>query len=237
MTTDKLCSFIRFYGLLGLATLYYFGVGFIRLLYRPKDDVVYWAAHGWGNFTLKQAGIRVEVDSKEHLQKTPAIFVLNHQSMLDLFILCALLPLKTLPVAKKSFKYIPILGCFMKSAGVVFLDRYHPQKAMVGMKKVQKLALEGYSLIMAPEGTRTRTGELQPLKKGAFYLALQTGLPLVPITIVGAFNLFPKSRWTPQSGTVKVFINPPISTLEWTGEDLPKEIEKVRNIFLSHLEM
>ncbi|MBI3018383.1 MAG: 1-acyl-sn-glycerol-3-phosphate acyltransferase [Deltaproteobacteria bacterium] len=198
--------------------------------------MVIWVAHKWGRFNLKHAKITLELHGQENLTRTPAIFVINHQSMLDIFIMSSLLPDKTLPIAKKSFSYIPILGWFLRAAGVVLIDRHHPSKALEGMKQARDSIIEqGLSIVMAPEGTRTKTGELQPLKKGAFYLAIQTKLPMIPITIVGAYSLFPKSSWIPKEGAVKVYIHLPISTQQWSIETIPDHIEQVRTIFLNHL--
>lgn len=194
-----------------------------------------WTAHHWGKFNLRHAQITLDIHGQENLARTPAIFVINHQSMLDVFIMSSILPEKTLPIAKKSFITIPILGWFLKTMGVVFIDRYHPSKALEGMKQARESIEQGLSIVMAPEGTRTKTGELQPLKKGAFYLAIQTQLPLIPITIVGAYDLFPKSSWTPHPGTVKVYIDPPLSTEHWSIETIPTHMEELRDIFLSHL--
>ncbi len=194
-----------------------------------------WVAHHWGKFNLKNARITLDIQGQENLAHTPAIFVINHQSMLDVFIMSSLLPPKTFPIAKKSFGYIPILGWFLKIIGTVLIDRHNPTKALEGMKQAQKIIESGLSIVIAPEGTRTPTGELQSLKKGAFYLAIQTRLPLIPITIVGAYALLPKSSWIPKRGTVKVYIDPPISTKSWAIETISSHSEAIRTIFLNHL--
>ena len=194
-----------------------------------------WVAHSWGRFNLKHAGVTLEVHNRNYLTHTPALFVVNHQSMLDVFIMSSLLPYKTLPIAKKSFGHIPILGWFLKAIGAVLIDRYNPQKALEGMKYAREIIERGFSIVIAPEGTRTKTGELQPLKKGAFYLAIQTKLPMILVTIVGAYSLFPKSSWIPKKGPVAVFIDPPLPTEQWTIETIPQHMEDVRSVFLSHL--
>lgn len=227
--------FLSFYGGLIGSMIYYLGFGLILMLFRSTEEVMQWAVPKWGKFNLKSAGIDLEISGRENLEKRPAIFVINHQSMLDLFITCYLRPPKTLGVAKKSLIYMPIIGLFMKAVGVVFLDRYDRMKALEGMRATKKLIDQGYSIAMAPEGTRTLTGELQPLKKGAFYLALQTGLPLIPITIVNAYQLFPRQAWLPKPGVVKVYIDPPIATKGLTEATIPTMIERVRSVFLSHL--
>ncbi len=227
--------FLSFYGGLVGSIIYYLGFGLILMLFRSTEEVMQWAIPKWGKFNLKSAGIDFEISGRENLEKRPAIFVINHQSMLDLFIMCYLRPPKTLGVAKKSLIYIPVIGLFMKAVGVVFLDRHDRMKALEGMRATKRLIDQGYSIVMAPEGTRTLTGELQPLKKGAFYLALQTGLPIIPITIVNAYQLFPRQSWIPKPGIVKVYIDPPIATKELTEATIPAMIERVHSVFLSHL--
>ncbi len=197
--------------------------------------MINWTAHSWGRFNLKHSQITLDIHGQENLARTPAIFVINHQSMIDLFTMSALLPENALPIAKKSFGHIPILGWFLRAAGVVLIDRYNPAKALEGMKQAKNSIDKGLSIVMAPEGTRTKTGELQPLKKGAFYLAIQTKLPMIPITIVGAYDLLPKSSWLPKSGTVTVYVDPPLTTTHWTIETISTHIELVRTIFLNHL--
>jgi len=231
----RLLKFLSFYFLLSFSILWYCTFGFILLLFKPKREVIQWVAHGWGRFNLNHAHITLELHGQDHLSKTPAIFVINHQSMLDLFIMSALLPDHTLPIAKKSFIYIPILGWFLKAVGVVLIDRHNPLKALEGMKQAREMIEQGISIVIAPEGTRTQTGELGPLKKGAFYLAMQTKLPMIPIIIAGAYDLFPKSSWIPRPGTVTVTITPPLSTHAWTPETLSQHITQVRSFFLSHL--
>lgn len=225
-----------FYALLFASTSYYFGLGLIFLFFwRKKEDVIAWVASHWGKFNLKQAGIQLDIVGLENTHTRPAIFIYNHQSILDIFILSTLISHKTLPMAKKSFLYFPFLGWFMKTVGAVFVERHDPQKAMLSLKQAQKVIREGYSFVMAPEGTRTRTGELLPFKRGAFQLALQMKLPIIPIIFSNAYSLFPKDAWSPHAGIVKVKILPPIDAAHWSMNILPEKIEEIRNVYLTYL--
>lgn len=226
---------ISFYGGLFFGTIYYCSLGLVQLLYQPHDEVIHRISKTWGFFILKCAHINLDIHGKMPTHNLPAIFITNHQSMLDLFISCVVSPIKTTAIAKKSFKYYPVLGWFMKAAHVIFIDRHHHQRAVESMKVAKAIVESGYSIMIAPEGTRTRTGELQPLKKGAFYLALQTGLPIIPITIVNAYQLFPRHAWMPKPGTIQVYIDEPIFTKTWTETSLPEHIENIRHVFLKHL--
>lgn len=226
---------IRFYFLLFFITLYYFSKAFIALLYKPRQEVVHWVSNTWGSSVLEHLNIKVNVFGHKHLGKSPAILVTNHQSLLDFFVMCKLAPFKTTAIAKKSLLYLPLIGLFMKIAGVVFIDRSHQGRALEAMDTARQIIKKGYTVLIAPEGTRTHTGELQPLKKGAFYLALQTHLPMIPITIVNAYELFPRHAWFPKPGAIDVFIDSPIDTSSWTEETLPQVINRISHIFLSHL--
>ena len=104
------------------------------------------------------------------------------------------------------------------------------------MKEARVAAEKGYSFLIAPEGTRTHDGKLQAFKKGAFYLALQTKIPIIPV-VVGkeAFTLFPRRQWVPQPGTISVTILPPISTDHWTENTIHEQIDSIRQIYSDQL--
>ena len=228
-------KFLWFVTRLTLGSFWIYFKGILHLYWKPKFEVIQGVGHAWGKFVLDISRVNLHIQGEENLKKIPAIFITNHQSTLDIFILCALAPYKALPVAKKTLKYIPFVGTFMKKVGVVFIDRFQPDKALQGMLQAKKLAQSGISIIMAPEGTRSRTGELMPFKKGAFYLALETGYPIIPIVIRGAFELYPRDAWMPKPGTVYVEIGEPISTQNWKREPLHTHIQSVRDWYFERI--
>ncbi len=233
--------FLRFQILLVSLTIFYFGRAFFELLSISTPDsalnLIQRTARIWGAAILKYSGIELEViGDREILSREPASVVINHPSLLDFFVWCILAPPNTPALAKKSLRYLPIIGWFMKKAGIIFIDRFHRERAMKSMEEAKTLILENKrSLLIAAEGTRTYTGELQPLKKGAFYLALQTKLPMIPVTIVGAYALFPRHVWYPKPGKILVYIDPPMDTHTWTEKSLPQAMDEVTHIFQSHL--
>ncbi|MBI4040623.1 MAG: 1-acyl-sn-glycerol-3-phosphate acyltransferase [Deltaproteobacteria bacterium] len=223
--------FIVYYFNLCTGTLWIFGRGLIHLLYRPKLEVMQGVGQAWGTFGLQNAGIKLNIQAQENLNKGPAIFIFNHTSTLDIFIMSALVPYKTLPVAKKSLGYIPILGQFAKAIGVILIDRRNPEKAMRSMQYAKQLADNGFSIALSPEGTRSRTGELLPFKKGAFHLALQTRLPIIPIFIENAHHLQPLQSWLPKPGILNIIVGEPISTADWTLEMLDEKRHEMEALF------
>ena len=187
----------------------------------------------WGEISLKILGIKLNIDGEHHIQE-PAIFVLNHQSMVDLMIVTALLPDKTRYVAKKELEKIPIFGWALAPVGIM-IDRKRPRDAM-NIISAQLEKLDGWSVAIFPEGTRTRDGELRPFKKGAFYMALQTKLPLIPVAFDGAFQSVSKGGFFPKPTRIYVNIGPPINTENWVLEDLNKHVESARQALLDCFE-
>ncbi|MBI2027863.1 MAG: 1-acyl-sn-glycerol-3-phosphate acyltransferase [Deltaproteobacteria bacterium] len=177
--------------------------------------------------------IRLKVHGKNFLhQIKPAIFIGNHQSMLDLFIFPALLPNKTFGIGKKELLRYPFLGWIVALTGQVTVDRSNHFRAMRSMQKVNdRIKKKGYSVFLCPEGTRSYTAKLLPFKKGAFYLAMQTRLPIVPIVVLNAYQFLPKGTLNLKSGIIEVHVLEPISTTDWKEENLKQYIAEVEQIF------
>src|SRR5690349_11829276 len=181
------------------------------------------------------AGVRLDVSGGEHLATRPAVFLFNHQSQLDVLILAKLLHGGFTGVAKKELANSPGFGLMFRLADVAFVDRHdHDQAVRALGPAVQKLR-DGISLVIAPEGTRSPTPALGPFKKGAFHVAMEAGVPIVPIVIRNSGELMWRSARTIHSGTVQVAVLPPIPTTGWTSEDLDKRVEEVRGQYLATL--
>jgi 1-acyl-sn-glycerol-3-phosphate acyltransferase len=136
--------------------------------------------HGWE---------RLSADIREGRQ--PVIFMSNHESQLDPPVLIGVLPLPAVYIAKKEVKYLPFVGWAAMVAGVIFIDRRDRERAI---RSIHAAALEirgGKNVVIFPEGTRSRTGEMLPFKKGGFALALDAGVPIVPLATVGGFQVLP----------------------------------------------
>jgi putative phosphoserine phosphatase/1-acylglycerol-3-phosphate O-acyltransferase len=118
---------------------------------------------------------------------------------------------------------------------VAFIDRGDPKKAVESMKPIMKLAQEGISIAIAPEGTRARTRELLPFKKGAFRIAMAAGIPIVPIIIRNAEDIGARDAFFMRPGTVEVKVLPPISVADWSLDDLEERIDAVRDLFVATL--
>ncbi|KAJ7246594.1 hypothetical protein B0H12DRAFT_1211312 [Mycena haematopus] len=186
-------------------------------------------------------GWRVEVEGEEWLRDTndgggrPAVLMCNHQSMVDILPLARVMPKRTSIMSKKSLQYSP-LGPFMLMSGAIFIDRGNSTRAKRSLDAaVNVMRTLRVSLWMFPEGTRHNSPkpDLLPFKKGGFHLAVQSGLPIIPIVIENYFHLYHKNEF--QAGVVRIRVLPPIHTTDMTAENVPALMTSVRDQMLAAL--
>jgi len=190
----------------------------------------------WSNLGLMFAGIRLNVSGHEHLwTHRPAIFVMNHQSLLDGFILPLLVQDELTAMGKKEASTLPVIGRTVEAAGFILFDRSDPKSAREACDRAAEKIRNGTSLLIAPEGTRSHTNRLKPFKKGAFHIALQTRVPIVPVVIRNATELWPRGSNFVRPGTVDVEVLPPVSTKNWKESTLQQHVNDVRKMFLKSL--
>ncbi len=188
-----------------------------------------------GDIGTKIAGMNVVVKGEEHIwSQRPAVFLFNHQSNADFLIMAKLLKKDTVAIAKKELEMSPI-GPFFKAAGVIFIDRKNKDKAIEAMKPAVDALRSGTSIAIAPEGTRSKDYNLGSFKKGAFHLAMEAGVPIVPMVIKNAHDIMARGSAMLQPGQVEVVILPPISTDGWTKRNMDKKIKAVRDLYLKEL--
>ena len=180
-------------------------------------------------------GIKVEVSGLGRFDpRTALIFMPNHISFLDGPLLEMLIPGAARVVLKKSILRIPIVGLGMRFVGFVPVDRKGVKGGKRSIAKAVKMVKEqGYSFLIFPEGTRSRDGKLQRFRRGGFFLALETGAPIVPVTIRGTFELMPKGQKYARKGSVCVAFHDPIPITGYTIVTLAGLMEKVREAILS----
>ncbi len=189
-----------------------------------------------GDLVTAMAGIRLVVKGEDNLwAKRPAVFIFNHQSSADLFIASKLVRKDARGIAKKELQMTPILGQLMTAAGVIFIDRKNREKAIEAMKPAVDALKNGTSIIIFPEGTRSYDYQLGKFKKGAFHLAMQAGVPLIPVITKNAHDAMPRGTNVFRPTAVEVIVLPPVSTKRWNADNLDRNIAKVRNMFLKEL--
>ena len=182
-------------------------------------------------------GLDLDVRGRENLWKQrPAIFMFNHQSNADMLIMASLIRRDIVGVGKRELRNLPVIGPLMGAAGVVFIDRSDRQAAIETMKPlVQAMQEEKKSLVIAPEGTRAPTRKLGAFKKGGFHVAIQSGVPIVPVVIHNSGDISPKGDKIFRSGTVHVDVLPAIETTDWSVANIDEHVADVRNAFLRTL--
>jgi 1-acyl-sn-glycerol-3-phosphate acyltransferase len=167
-------------------------------------------ARAWSWLILKTTGVVVTVEGVERL--TPGrtyIFVANHQSHYDTPVVFSSLPFQLRIIAKASLATFPVLGWHLKRGGHLFVDRTRPDRAGI-LRRWRALVSEGLSLIIYAEGTRSADGRVGRFKAGSFLLAIQAGLPVVPLAIVGTGAIMPKGRLRTEPGRVTLVVHDPI---------------------------
>lgn len=204
---------------------------------RSKREATNFATALYGDIGAAIAGIELDVHGEENLWKSrPCVFLLNHQSKADVIIMAKLVRRDMGGVAKKEARNVPVLGKLLELAGIIFIDRQNTGSAIKAMEPlVAAIRNEGKSIVIAPEGTRTLTPKLNPFKKGAFHLAMQAGVPIVPVVIHNAHDVAPKNEFIMRPAKVRVDVLPPIESSAWSVETLDVHIAEVRNLYLEAL--
>ena len=189
-----------------------------------------------GDLGTKLAGLDINVKGKQNLQDfRPAVFIFNHQSSADFFVLVKLLRRDVAGVAKKELEFTP-LGPIFKALGAIFIDRSDRKKAIKAMQPAVDALKNGISIVIAPEGTRSGSKKLGKFKKGAFHLAIKGGVPIVPIVIKNAYMAMPKGSNIFNPTHIEVVVLDPIDTSEWKPKHIDTYVEEVRNLYIKELE-
>ena len=199
-------------------------------LFERRGYVAHWCARTWSRLILWTTGVTVEVRGLDRLAAGRTyVFVANHQSIYDIPILFWSLPYQLRIIAKESLGRVPFLGWHLRRTGHMLVDRAHPQRSAI-FSWASALTANGLSLILFPEGTRSRDGRVGRFKGGSFYLALEAGLPVVPLSVIGSRHVMLKGRLTTCPGHVRLIVHDPIDTSTLTGTDARRFAEQVREI-------
>lgn len=206
-----------------VATVYYAGGVVLRtyLWRRGLHCACDRAARRWARIILWAAGIHVELEGAENLRRNePQIIVSNHQSWFDVFALAAHLPVRYRFVAKKELGEIPLFGRAWKACGHVSVDRGNREAAIEALDQAwREVHEEKLTMILFPEGTRSPDGRLQSFKKGAFVLAVQGQVPLVPVAVLGSRGVMPKGSVKVRRAPITIRIGSSIPTEGSTMRD------------------
>lgn len=190
-----------------------------------------------GPFMMWLSGCPLTWEGTEQLQADrPVIYASNHTSIVDIFLAIWLSPMGTVGVAKKQVIYYPFFGVLYLLSGHLRLDRGDHGKALASFQELSSLVKQHkLSIYLWPEGTRSRSGRLLPIKKGIVHLAISTGLPIVPVVVAGAHEAWVKNSLTLSPVPIKVTILPPIDTSTWTVDNAEAQLDELQRAFQSAL--
>ena len=230
------------------ALLYYLALFFGTIWYASRCVVASWrgvpwqrgnvydqAQRGWSRLVLRTAGIAVTVEGEANLcAGVPQIVAANHASFFDILALLGYLPVDAKFIAKKEIFAIPILGGAMHAAGHVLMDRGHQKQAFGAYElAAAQMRERGLTIVVYPEGTRTRTGELLPFKKGPFVFATASGVAIVPCYVGGAFHIQPKGSLRVRRHPIHIALGPAVPVAGLTMDDRDALAERVRAAMLT----
>ncbi|GIV62236.1 1-acyl-sn-glycerol-3-phosphate acyltransferase [Rhodocaloribacter litoris] len=200
-----------------------FAVGFlVSNVFRRRAETFRWWARWWGRAILLGLGVRLRVEKRGRLDPDrPYVFAANHQNALDIPILAAALEHAFGFVAKAELEKVPFLGAAIKHSPSVFVDRSDPRRSLESIRRAGRRIRDGNSVLIFPEGERSYSGQMGRFKKGAFVLAVEAGVPLVPVTIRNGFTVLDERRRVARPGLVHVVVGEPIPLEDRTRRDIP----------------
>jgi 1-acyl-sn-glycerol-3-phosphate acyltransferase len=190
----------------------------------------------WARLIAWVTPVKVEVEGREHAQADRSYVVIsNHQSMYDIFVIYGWLTLDLKWVMKKELRKVPGIGMGCEKVGHIFIDRRNHAQASKAINDALERLGDGIGILFFPEGTRSRDGRLLPFKKGAFHVAIEQQIPLLPVTVSGTREIMPpKSMWL-FPGQAKLVVHPAIETTGLSHDDLPVLLKQARATIASGL--
>ncbi len=189
----------------------------VAALFRYKGGIYDWAARTWSKWIIWSSGSHVVVEGMEYIRGDRAqIIASNHQSWFDVWALAAIIPKRYRFIAKEELRRIPLFGLAWSSAGHISVNRQDRSQAIKALDEAAELMRDDHSaVVIFPEGTRSPTGELLPFKKGAFMMALRTGIEIVPAAVLGSRAVQKKGDWRVRPGRIIVRFGPPVDSSKY----------------------
>jgi 1-acyl-sn-glycerol-3-phosphate acyltransferase len=185
----------------------------------------------WSKFVCMISLCPVTIIGKEHLNKKQScIFVANHQGVFDIFLIYGYLGIPIKWIMKQSLRKIPFVGKACEMAGFIFVDNSSPLAAAKTIREAEQRLKNGASIAIFPEGSRTKTGQLGKFKKGAYQMAMDLKLPIVPVSITGSYQVMPRTSVFIRPHRMKMIIHEPIPTAHLISSDLRETATAIRSL-------
>lgn len=204
----------------------------------PNSKFVNWTQKLWSRSFGWLLFLPVKVTGKENIKSGQSyIFVANHQSMLDVWIVYGWLPVVFKWLMKAELRKVPFVGSACKAAGHVFVDRSSPMAAQRSLKEVEKVLTNGVCTVIFPEGTRSLNGQVGRFKRGAFQIALELNLPIIPISLTGCFEAMNRKCKYVTRHPIHMHIGEPIMPEQFNKENPHETMDLVRDIVIKNMQV
>lgn len=224
-------SYLLLLPLLLLATAAFGSVSLVCGLWDSSGRQQHWVARQWARVLLRLALSPVTVENAERLQDFgPAVYAANHLSYYDTPVLFAKLPFQFRILAKGSLWKLPFIGWYLQRSGQVSIDQSSARAGVTSLGRGAKTLQAGLPLVVFPEGGRSATGDLQPMAAGAAWMAIRAQVPLVPLTLVGTYELLPIHVYALHPRPVKLVVGEPIATTGLATRDAERLTEELRAV-------
>ena len=216
---------MHFFWLVFVTVFWTIFFGIITILTFPfdltKGKILSKIVKSWAIVIFFSAGVKIHIIGLKNLDSLKNyIFAANHSSSLDIPLMLGYIPFWIVPISKIELKWIPFLGWAMQMAGHVFVDRRDHERAMISISRIKESLLKTpRSILLFPEGSRTNDGQIKPFKSGGLSLGISTGMPIVPVAIIGTFESLGKESTSFKNNLLTVRIGSPINTDEYIEND------------------
>ncbi|MBV9745313.1 MAG: 1-acyl-sn-glycerol-3-phosphate acyltransferase [Acidobacteriia bacterium] len=220
-----------------LATLICGSLSFLVSFFDPAGRAMHRVAQTWARILLAVSGVKVRVEGLEQISPDGSyVFIANHLSYMDTPVVLAHIPVQFRFLAKRGLFQIPFLGTHLGRAGHIPVPREDPRASVRTMQRAAEVIQEKkISLLIFPEGGRSRDGHMRPFKEGGAYIAIKAGVPVVPVAIIGSREVLPYGAGVVKSGAITLRILKPIETINLSLKDRGPITETIRNLILQEL--
>jgi 1-acyl-sn-glycerol-3-phosphate acyltransferase len=221
---------------IALSTLFFGSLAVVLVFIVSPRTASFLTGSIWARFNAFLTPILVKVTGRENVDKKQSyIVVSNHQSQYDIFVIYGWLGVDFKWIMKQELRKVPALGISCEKLGHIFIDRANHTSAIASLHAAKKKIVNGTSMMFFPEGTRGKDGKLSDFKKGAFKMAIDLDLPILPVTITGTWNILPSGTLNLFPGTAKLIIHKPIDIKDYSINNIQKLMEKTKEIIASGL--
>ena len=215
----------------GLTTAFFSVCAIIASFFSRTGDSVHIIARIWARTILTGSRVPISVSGLSNIEPdTSYVYMANHQSNFDIPALLGYLPVQFRWLAKAELFKIPVFGRAMRGAGYVKIDRFNQESAFESINEAAEKMKNGVSIMIFPEGTRSKDGSIKPFKKGGFVMAIDSGVPIVPVILRGTWSIMAKSSLRINYGGVEMEIAKPIETTGYSRETKEELMQKVRTV-------